>query len=82
MNCRSLETDAQSIEIKSKCSDEITIKKELNHLRMQKYRAEMSNKHRERVRLYDRMRVAAECLESKVKKEQERLGNRDRQAKS
>ena len=62
MNHRSLETDAQSIKIKLKCSDEITIKKELNHLRMQKYRAEMSNEHRERVRLYDRMRVAAETF--------------------
>ena len=49
---------------------------------MQKYRAEMSNEHRERVRLYNRMRVAAKHLESKVKKEKERLGNRDRQAKS
>ena len=27
MNCRSLETDAHSIEIKLKCSDETSIKK-------------------------------------------------------
>ena len=42
----------------------------------------MSNEHRERIRLYDRMRVASKCLEFKVKKQEERLGNRDRQAKS
>ena len=72
MNCRSLETDAQSIKIKLKCSDEAVIKKELNHLRMQKYRSEMSNEHRERIRLYDRMRVGLKCLESKVKKSRRR----------
>ena len=41
---------------------------------MQKYRSEMSNEHRERIRLYDRMRVALKCLECKVKKQEERLG--------
>ena len=82
MNCRSLTTDAQSIEIKSKCSDELAIKKELNHLRMQKYRSEMSSKQKKRIRMYDKIRVTAKHLENKVKKDQERLGNRNRQAKS
>ena len=72
MNRRSLETDAQSIEIKLKCSDEAVIKMELNCLRMQKYRAEMSNKHRERIKLYDKKRVAAKHLEIKVKKRSRR----------
>ena len=42
----------------------------------------MSNEHRERNRLYDQMRVASKHLECKVKKQEERLGNRDRQAES
>ena len=42
----------------------------------------MSNKQRERIRLYDKKRVAAKYLEIKVKKEEEKLGNRCRQAKS
>ena len=32
----------------------------------------MSNEHRERIRLYDRMRVGLKCLESKVKKSRRR----------